>query len=132
MRSTAAARAVGNLRKPDFPNSGGGGMDDRAAELLVIFLAVATPMLASRSLSLVPIRPVGGLRRGRLMTLALAGPVNLLVWTLLRGPLGGVASRQTIGIVAGLAVFVIMGFGFGFLRRNRDDTDEADAPKSER
>jgi hypothetical protein len=96
-------------------------MEDRAAEQLVVFLAVATPILAAVLYLSSRFGSVGAMRPGRLLTLALAGPVNLIVWTLLRGPLEGVASRQTIGIVLGLAVFLIMGFGFGMLRR-RDDT----------
>mgnify|MGYP001470837999 CR=1 FL=1 len=54
-----------------------------------------------------------------LILLALAGPVNLLLWYVVNGWLKGVGSRSVIGYVLAAMVFLVAGYATGFFGRLR-------------
>lgn len=95
-------------------------MDDRSTQILVLTLAVATPALAAVMAMSVRSGATGPLRPGRLLLLALAGPLNALAWFALQGPLEGATNRTAFGIGLAALVFLGIGFGAGWLRRPRD------------
>lgn len=105
-------------------------MDDRSVQLLLIALAVATPALAVFIYVQASLGQMTLPARSRLWMLLLAGPVNLLCWLLLKGPMEGVSGRSLVGGFAALAVFLTMGFGFGFFRRRRDDVPHTDGHRN--
>jgi uncharacterized BrkB/YihY/UPF0761 family membrane protein len=101
-------------------------MEDPSFQVLMIALAVATPVLAG----LIHLYAKSGAmrppRRGRVLLLALAGPVNLLFSMLLNPRLEPIRSTSMIGIVLAGIVFVIVGFGFGFLRQDKQTSGIGD------
>lgn len=60
--------------------------------------------------------PLAKVRRN-LLILALAGPLNLLLWLIVNGWLDQVGSRSVIGYVLAAVVFLAGGFATGFLPR---------------
>lgn len=95
-------------------------MEDRSTLPLMIALAIATPILAGMIHLYARSGAIGSLRKGRLWLLALAGPLNLVVWLLFNERLERFESRSMLGLALAAAVFVTLGFGFGFLRRHDD------------
>lgn len=102
-----------------------GAMEDPSMQPLMIALAIATPVLAGLIFLYQRSGAIRAPRRGRLVLLALAGPLNLIVWLLLNERLAGIESRSLIGIILAVVVFLTLGFGFGFLRR-RDGGSRAE------
>lgn len=111
-------------------------MEDPSIQPLMIALAVATPVLAGLIHLYARTGAIGSLRKGRLVLLALAGPLNLAVWLLLNERLERLESRSAIGALLAVVVFVTLGFGFGFLRRRdqgsgaRDENDPEHEPEA--
>lgn len=93
-------------------------MEDKSVALLIVVLAVATPALAGVIWFSARSGAMQAPRKGRLLALFLAGPLNLVLWWLLNGKLSGARSSSVMGILAAIVVFVALGFGMGFLKRD--------------
>lgn len=83
---------------------------------VMIGIGVATPVLAGLIALRVRSGAVAMPRPSRMWMLALAGPLNLLIWVGFNRHLDWSGSRSIVGILVAIAVFTAMGAGFGFLR----------------
>ena len=99
-----------------------------------IALAVATPLLAGLIHAMTRMGALRTLPRSRLVLIALIGPANLLLWLTLNRYLDGVGHRSVPGIALAALVFVVVGFGTGFLRGSRAPRGSSDSaePPAER
>lgn len=104
-------------------------MQQEMPVIVFIIIAVVTPVVAlaawlalrrTQAQSGEPTPPpVPKKTRRNLGILALAGPVNLLVWFLFNGWLDRTGSRSVVGYVLAALVFVIAGYATGFFSRLR-------------
>lgn len=92
-------------------------MQDPSFQVLMIALALATPVLAGLIHVYAKTGALSSIRKGRLLLLALAGPVNLMISILMSPHREKSGAMSWIGISLAAAVFITVGFGFGFLQR---------------
>lgn len=83
---------------------------------MMVGLAVATPLLAVLLILFARAGIVTMPPRSRIVILLLAGPANLALWYFFNHYLRVTGHRSVFGILLAAIVFVVVGFGAGFLR----------------
>lgn len=100
------------------------GLENADLRLAMIVLAIATPLVAGlwwlshRAIAREAGRPPVRAQVRNAIILALAGPVNLLVWLLFNGWLDRLGSRSIAGYILAGLVFIVVGSTTGFFARH--------------